>query len=103
MNNGDVRILIGSTSKMVLVQTSSVAWSPYTIWIVHGGREILNKDMVVAFDRATFFEQDKENFELEICCYATERTYDARMWQTIEVKARGIEQFRNGFTDRSRY
>ncbi|MFH2790792.1 SNF2-related protein [Enterobacter hormaechei] len=102
VNNGDVRILIGSTSKMgagTNVQRRLVAlhdldcpWRPRDLEQRHG-RGIRQGNM--------FFEQDKENFELEICCYATERTYDARMWQTIEVKARGIEQFRNGsLTDR---
>lgn len=102
VNSGDVRILIGSTSKMgagTNVQRRLVAlhdldcpWRPRDLEQRHG-RGIRQGNM--------FFEQDKENFELEICCYATERTYDARMWQTIEVKARGIEQFRNGsLTDR---
>lgn len=102
MNNGDVRILIGSTSKMgagTNVQRRLVAlhdldcpWRPRDLEQRHG-RIIRQGNM--------FFEQDKENFEVEIHCYATERTYDARMWQTIEVKARGIEQFRNGsLTDR---
>lgn len=102
VNNGDVRVLIGSTSKMgagTNVQRRLVAlhdldcpWRPRDLEQRHG-RGIRQGNM--------FFEQDKENFELEICCYATERTYDARMWQTIEVKARGIEQFRNGsLTDR---
>ena len=102
VNNGEVRILIGSTSKMgagTNVQRRLVAlhdldcpWRPRDLEQRHG-RGIRQGNM--------FFEQDKENFELEICCYATERTYDARMWQTIEVKARGIEQFRNGsLTDR---
>lgn len=102
VNNGDVRVVIGSTSKMgagTNVQRRLVAlhdldcpWRPRDLEQRHG-RAIRQGNI--------FFEQDKENFELEICCYATERTYDARMWQTIEIKARGIEQFRNGsLTDR---
>lgn len=102
VNDGDVRVLIGSTSKMgagTNVQRRLVAlhdldcpWRPRDLEQRHG--RILRQGNM-------FFEQDKENFEVELLCYATERTYDARMWQTIEVKARGIEQFRNGtLTDR---
>ena len=43
-----------------------------------------------------FYAEDPENFEIEIYRYATKQTYDARMWQTIETKASGIEQFRRG-------
>ncbi|MBQ9452822.1 MAG: helicase, partial [Desulfovibrio sp.] len=42
------------------------------------------------------FEDDPENFSVEIDYYATKQTYDARMWQTIEYKAAAIEQFRKG-------
>ncbi len=43
-----------------------------------------------------FYEMDPDGFEIEILRYATKQTYDSRMWQTIEYKAAGIEQFRNG-------
>jgi hypothetical protein len=42
------------------------------------------------------YERDPENFNVGIYYYATKRTYDARMWQTIEFKAAAIEQFRKG-------
>lgn len=43
-----------------------------------------------------FYEEDPDGFEVEITRYATKQTYDSRMWQTIEYKASGIEQFRKG-------
>jgi hypothetical protein len=43
-----------------------------------------------------FYERDPDNFQVGIYYYATKRTYDARMWQTIEYKAAAIEQFRKG-------
>ena len=43
-----------------------------------------------------FYEADPDNFEVELMRYSTEKTYDARMWQTIEYKAAGIEQQLNG-------
>jgi hypothetical protein len=43
-----------------------------------------------------FYERDPNNFSVRIFNYATKQTYDARMWQTIEIKAAAIEQFRKG-------
>ncbi len=40
-------------------------------------------------------QNDPENFRMKIYRYATEKTYDSRMWQIIETKSKGIEQFRN--------
>jgi len=97
VNNGDVRVLIGSTSKMgagVNVQKRLVAqhhldcpWRP---------RDMEQRDGRIIRQGNLFFAEDRDGFEVEIYRYATEKTYDARMWQTIEVKARAIEQFRNG-------
>ncbi len=97
MNNGEVRVLIGSTAKMgagTNVQRRLVAkhdidcpWRP---------RDLAQRDGRIIRQGNMFFEQDKDNFEVQLFRYATEKTYDARMWQTIEVKARGIEQFRTG-------
>ncbi|MEQ1965695.1 helicase-related protein [Xenorhabdus nematophila] len=97
VNNGTIRVLIGSTSKMgagTNVQRRLVAqhhlecpWRP---------RDIEQRDGRIIRQGNMFFEQDREGFSVDIFRYATERTYDARMWQTVEVKARAIEQFRNG-------
>lgn len=96
VNKGAVRVLLGSTSKMgagMNVQKLLVAahhldapWRPSDLE-QRNGRIIRQGN--------TFFEKDP-NFEVQIYYYATSRTYDARMWQTIENKARSIEQFRNG-------
>lgn len=45
------------------------------------------------------FMRDPQNFRVKEFRYATERTYDARMWQVIESKARSIEQFRKAGAD----
>jgi hypothetical protein len=42
------------------------------------------------------YERDPDTFSVGVFYYATKRTYDARMWQTIEYKAAAIEQFRKG-------
>lgn len=97
VNSGEVRVLVGSTTKMgagVNVQKRLVAqhhldcpWRP---------RDMEQRDGRIIRQGNLFFAEDRDNFEVEIYRYATEKTYDARMWQTIEVKARAIEQFRNG-------
>ena len=97
MNNGDVRVLLGSTAKMgagTNVQRLLVAshnldapWRP---------SDLEQRDGRIERQGNAFYEADPDNFEIEIYRYATKQTYDARMWQTIETKASGIEQFRRG-------
>jgi len=97
MNNGDVRVLLGSTAKMgagTNVQRRLVAshnldapWRP---------SDLEQRDGRIERQGNMFYAEDPENFEIEIYRYATKQTYDARMWQTIETKASGIEQFRRG-------
>ncbi|WP_222411817.1 DEAD/DEAH box helicase family protein [Yersinia aldovae] len=97
MNNGVARITFGSTFKMgagtnyqkrlVALHHLDAPWRP---------RDLEQREGRIIRQGNIFFEQDKDNFEVQIYRYATEKTYDARMWQNIEVKARGIEQFRRG-------
>lgn len=94
MNRGDVRILLGSTPKLgagTNVQKRLLAlhhldapWRPSDLE-QREGRILRQGNM--------FYEQDPDNFAVDIFRYATKQTYDARMWQTIEGKAEGIEQF----------
>ncbi len=100
VNQGRVRVLIGSTAKMgagTNVQQRLVAlhhldapWKPSDLE-QREGRIIRQGNL--------FHERAPEGFEVEIFRYATEKTYDARMWQTIQGKAEGIEQFRKGDLD----
>lgn len=100
VNQGRVRVLIGSTAKMgagTNVQARLVAlhhldapWRPSDLE-QREGRIIRQGNL--------FHQLDPEGFEVEIYRYATEKTYDARMWQTIQGKAEGIEQFRKGDLD----
>jgi len=97
VNQGRVRVLMGSTAKMgagMNVQRRLVAlhhldapWRPSDLE-QREGRIIRQGNM--------FFERDQEGFCVEIIRYATKQTYDSRMWQTIQGKAEGIEQFRKG-------
>lgn len=97
VNDGTVRILMGSTTKMgagTNVQKRLVAlhhldcpWRPSDLE-QREGRIIRQGNL--------FFEEDPENFEIEILRYATKQTYDSKQWQTIETKASSIEQFRKG-------
>lgn len=87
VNAGEVRILIGSTAKMgagTNVQQRVVAlheldcpWRPSDLE-QRAGRVIRQGNI--------FFEMDKDNFEIAHYRYATEQTYDARMFQINEQK-----------------
>lgn len=97
MNRGVARVLLGSTAKMgagTNVQKKLVAehhldapWRP---------SDLEQREGRIIRQGNEFYEADPDGFEVQLLRYATEKTYDGRMWQTIEVKASGIEQFRKG-------
>ncbi|KAA0178843.1 helicase [Cupriavidus gilardii] len=97
VRRGEVRFLLGSTAKMgagTNVQTLLVAehhldapWRP---------RDLEQRDGRIVRQGNALYEEDPDGFEVELLRYATKQTYDSRMWQTIEYKARAIEQFRTG-------
>ncbi|MCQ2667761.1 DEAD/DEAH box helicase family protein [Helicobacter pylori] len=96
LNRGKVRVLLGSPAKMGVgtnVQERLVAmheldcpWRPDELLQMEG-RGIRQGNIL--------HQNDPENFRMKIYRYATEKTYDSRMWQIIETKSKGIEQFRN--------
>ncbi|RVY40046.1 SNF2-related protein [Helicobacter pylori] len=96
LNCGEVRVLLGSPAKMGVgtnVQERLVAmheldcpWRPDELLQMEG-RGIRQGNIL--------HQNDPENFRMKIYRYATEKTYDSRMWQIIETKSKGIEQFRN--------
>lgn len=95
VRNGDVRVLIGSTSKMGMgtnVQKRLVAlhdldapWRPADMEQRHG----------------RILRQGNESDRVVIYRYVTEGSFDAYMWQTLEVKANFIEQVMGGANIRS--
>lgn len=96
MNRGDVRILLGSTRKMgagVNVQRRLVA-------LHHLDCPYRPADLEQREGRikrfGNYFHETDPDFEVEIFRYATEKTYDARQYQLIEVKANAIGQLRKG-------
>lgn len=96
MNRGEIRFLIGSTSKMgagTNVQRLGVAmheldcpWRPCDLQ-QRLGRFIRQGNY--------WFERDP-NFEMSVYRYATEQTYDARMFQVNEQKLRPLAQIKKG-------
>jgi hypothetical protein len=92
VNAGRVRILIGSTEKMgagTNVQRRLRAlhhldapWRP---------RDIEQRE-------GRILRQGNLNPEIEIYRYVTEGSFDAYMWQTLETKARFIQQVMSGQT-----
>jgi N12 class adenine-specific DNA methylase/predicted RNA methylase len=97
MNEGNVRVLIGSTAKMgagtnaqrrlVAIHHLDAPWRP---------SDLEQRDGRGVRQGNALYEADPDGFEFTIMRYATKSTYDSRMWQTIEYKASGIEQFRRG-------
>ncbi len=90
VNAGRIRILLGSTEKMgagTNVQKRLVAlhhldapWRP---------RDIEQRE-------GRILRQGNENPSIQIHRYVTEGSFDAYMWQTLETKARFINQVMNG-------
>ena len=97
VRSGRVRVLFGSTAKMgagMNVQERLVAlhhldapWRP---------SDLEQREGRIIRQGNKLYEADPEGFEVEINRYATKQTLDSRMWQTIEAKARFIEQVRKG-------
>ncbi len=96
VNAGEVRVLLGSPAKMGVgtnVQERLVAghfldcpWRP---------DELLQMEGCLIRQGNVLFERNKEHFTIKLFRYATEQTYDSRMWQIIETKSKSLEQFRN--------
>lgn len=101
VNEGKIRVLIGSTFKMgagtnaqkrlVGLHHIDAPWRPSDMEqregrIIRQGNEL--------------YEADPEGFEVEITAYTTEKTSDVVLWQVLERKAAGIEQFLNSTADR---
>jgi N12 class adenine-specific DNA methylase len=101
VNNGDIRILIGSTPKMgagtnvqerlVAEHHLDVPWRPSDVEqregrIIRQGNRLL---------------QEIPGFEVEILAYVTKDTLDMRMWQVQEVKLKVIHQLRTRQIERT--
>jgi len=97
VRSGKIRVLLGSTAKMgagMNVQERLVAlhhldapWRPSDLEQREG--RIIRQGNVL-------YDANPDGFEVEVLRYATKQTLDSRMWQTIESKARFIEQVRKG-------
>lgn len=100
VNSGTIRVLIGSTAKMgsgtnvqerlVALHHMDAPWRPSDMEqregrIIRQGNEL--------------YERDPDGFEIEIIAYTSQGSSDPVMWQILERKAAGIEQFRAGGLD----
>ena len=100
VNEGKVRVLLGSTSKMgagmnvqerlVALHNIDAPWRPSDLEqrngrIIRQGNALLDKY--------------GDDFEIEIFNYATEKTMDAMQWQILERKSKFINQIRKGDLD----
>lgn len=99
MNNGDVRVLIGSSAKMgagtnaqkrlVALHHMDAPWRPSDVE-QREGRIIRQGNM--------FYERDPKGFEVDITAYSTNGTSDTVLWQILERKSGAIETFRSAST-----
>ncbi|MBM7070865.1 DEAD/DEAH box helicase family protein [Shewanella sp. 202IG2-18] len=105
VNEGDIRVLIGSSSKMgagtnvqkrlVALHHMDAPWRP---------SDMEQREGRIIRQGNSFYEQaaakgKPESFEVVINAYSTEGSSDPVMWQILERKAAAIEQFRNGDID----
>ena len=103
VNDGLVRVLIGSTPRMgagtnvqeriVALHHGDVTWKPSDIE-QREGRGIRQGNKLLA-------KYGHDKFELEILAYVTERTVDAKMWDLNATKLRmvnGVRKYDGSFT-----
>lgn len=100
VNEGKVRVLIGSTFKMgagtnaqerlVALHHIDAPWRP---------SDMEQREGRIVRQGNKLQEADPEGFEVEINAYTTEKTSDVVLWQVLERKAAGIEQFLNASAD----
>ena len=92
VNGGIVRILLGSTDKMGAgTNVQKRLYASHNIDAPWRPRDIEQRD-------GRILRQGNENPEVRIYRYVTEGSFDAYMWQTLETKARFIQQVMNGNT-----
>jgi len=97
VNSGVIRVLLGSTAKMgagTNVQKKLVGlhhldapWKP---------SDLAQREGRIVRQGNEFYYEDPEGFRVKIRRYATKQTYDSRMWEIIETKAKSIELFKTG-------
>lgn len=97
VNSGRIRILLGSSQKMgagTNVQERLVAlhhldapWRP---------SDIEQREGRIIRQGNKLYEADPEGFAVDIIAYSTDGTSDTVLWQVLERKQAGIEQFREG-------
>lgn len=110
VNNGDIRVMVGSTPKMgagtnvqkrlVALHHLDVPWKPSDLEQREG--RIIRQGNLLSDE-----EVDRKpnplripGFEVEILAYVTKDTLDMRMWQIQETKLKMINQLRSRQIDR---
>lgn len=119
VNAGDVRVLIGSTFKMgagtnaqqrlVALHHIDAPWRPSDMEqregrIIRQGNDLYAADIGLMDETQPGLKEAVSKiygnkFEVDIMAYTTEQTSDVVMWQVLERKANGIEQFLNATAD----
>lgn len=119
VNSGDVRVLIGSTFKMgagtnaqqrlVALHHIDAPWRPSDMEqregrIIRQGNDLYMASIGALDETQPGLRESVaaifgDEFAVDILAYTTEQTSDVVMWQVLERKANGIEQFLNATAD----
>ena len=92
VNSGKIRVLLGSTEKMGAgTNVQKKLYASHNIDAPWRPRDIEQRD-------GRILRQGNDNEEVRIYRYVTEGSFDAYMWQTLETKAKFIQQVMNGDT-----
>lgn len=100
VNAGAIRVLMGSSQKMgagtnaqerlVALHHMDAPWRP---------SDVEQREGRIIRQGNKLYQRDPDGFDVEINAYSTEGTSDTVMWQVLQRKAAGIEQFREGGID----
>lgn len=97
VRSGNIRFLLGSTQKMgagTNVQDKLVGLHHLDVPFRPSDIEQRNGRIIRQGNK--LMEKYKDDFEIEMFVYCTEKTLDAKLWEIIEKKAKFIEQVKLG-------
>lgn len=90
VNNGEIRVLIGSTSKMGTgMNVQNRLKSIRNLDAPHNPSDLEQRN-------GRGLRQGNQNKEIGIYAYSTDGSYDSQTWDTLQRKARYIRQFMKG-------
>lgn len=100
INNGIIRVLIGSTAKMGTGSNYQKRLTAlHNIDVPYRPDQLAQRNGRIERQGNILFNNDPENFRIRILNYATENTLDAKKWEILETKSKFIEQLKKNNID----